>query len=659
MAEEQPATLDELRRAIEAGTTSIVGGTYHDRFSEFACSESWLAEINLAQAAARRHLEREYKVFGQFHSAFSPVLPDVLQGTGFEGALHVSFDGGRLPRTEQCKTWWGPEGQAIPALAATPLDASLPETWLKFAERIGDTIAHDHVATVLLASWPGQESEFFEDFRRAARYGPVLGKVVTLEEYFRVTREADDWTRFHTREYPSGPGKDVGPNPISSQVGDYRRAVSEIHERLASGLAAAADLKIATSPVDTGQHLAVLNAWNFVCTKLTQVEPLRFPTAGEETISPGVPANSEGVPRCLPDVPGCGFATFAAAAPIASVPLAEGRTLRNELLEVTVSESTGGIQSVRAHRDRSTRVSQRLVFQQGRSASLHDTQMISEKITVTRNDALVGEIESQGRLLDASDGHLAQFRQRVRMVRGMPGVFVDVQLEPQQLPEGDLWRSYYASRLAFTDEAIGVRRGAHWLAFDTAREWIESPEWVEINDGTGTVACLSLGLPYHRRATANWLDTLLLSAGEDARQFQFAIALDHTYLTQLALALLTAGPAPLAALPAQPGSSRGWFLHVAAKNIVVTHIEPIASSSHEASSHDSTASAPPARNGLRIRLLETEGRAARTQLSAFRAFSSARTTDLRGNSTGVLSTTDGNVDFDIGAHRWIQIEAEW
>jgi hypothetical protein len=58
-------------------------------------------------------------------------------------------------------------------------------------------------------------------------------------------------------------------------------------------------------------------------------------------------------------------------------------------------------------------------------------------------------------------------------------------------------------------------------------------------------------------------------------------------------------------------------------------------------------------------LLETEGRHVETTLSAFRAFRTARTTDFRGNSTGVLSCVEGRVEFDIGAHRWIQIEAEW
>ena len=73
--------------------------------------------------------------------------------------------------------------------------------------------------------WPGAECEYFDDLRRAARFGPVLGKLVTLDEYFRETREADDWTNFYPREYPSRIGSDYGTNPISSRVDAYRRSV--------------------------------------------------------------------------------------------------------------------------------------------------------------------------------------------------------------------------------------------------------------------------------------------------------------------------------------------------------------------------------------------------------------------------------------------------
>jgi alpha-mannosidase len=651
LAEQHPATLAELRRAIEAGTACVIGGTYHTSVSSFASPETWLDEISRAQRVAHQHLQRDYQVFGQFHTAFSPVLPGLLVNTGFSGALHASFDGGRLPQTEQVKTWWGSGDRgAIQALAARPLDISRPETWLKLASKIGDTIATDHVATMVLAGWPGAGSEYYDDLRRAARYGPVLGKLVTLEEYFRVTREPDDWTKFHTREYPARSSAELGPNPISAQVDAYRRDVDAAHRQLAHGLASMIGAATDTHN-DQPANAVVVNPWNFPCTKLFGADPV-FPEASGATGSASAPSamaiNMAGSktsehPCTIPDVPGWGFATFAAAAPTASIAMAEDRILRNERLEVTISEATGGIQSVRTYHDRSTRISQRLVFHRGRIASPQDSQMISEHIRVTRNDALFGEIESTGRLLDSAGEPLAGFTQRVRIARGMPAVFVDVSLEPQRLPDGDLWRSYYASRLACADDAITVRRGGHWMAHETGRERIETPEWVEITDTTGQITCLAFGLPYHRRASPSWLDTLFVVAGEERRQFQFALAVDEAYPCRAALGLATSGQAPLMTLPNDPPASRGWFLHIGARNVVATHLERLAG--------------PPEK--LRLRVLETEGRATTTTLTAFGDFTAAQITDFRGNSTAVLSVNDGHVEFDLEPHGWIQIEAEW
>jgi hypothetical protein len=238
---------------------------------------------------------------------------------------------------------------------------------------------------------------------------------------------------------------------------------------------------------------------------------------------------------------------------------------------------------------------------------------------------------------------LAHFTQRVRVARGLSPVIVDVELNPQQSPDGEMWKAYFGSRLAWAEDALTIRRGQQWSARESEREQIDSPEWIEIDDGIGKVICFALGLPYHRRSAPNWLDTLLLVSDEERRRFQFAIGLDQPFPTRAAIGILTAGQPCFAELPGAEDSPRGWFLHIAAKNTALTHVAPLA--------------APAA--GIRLRLLETEGRDARTSVSAFRPFTSARITDFRGNPIEVLSVVDGRAEVDIGSHRWIQIEAEW
>ncbi|HWL73597.1 MAG TPA: hypothetical protein VNQ74_06980, partial [Burkholderiaceae bacterium] len=344
-------------------------------------------------------------VFGQYESAFVPLLPQVLKGLGFRGALHTAFDGGQLPRADQRKTNWGPDSaHSIEALSATPLDASRPETWLKFAERVADTIARDHVATIVLAGWPGTESEYFDDLRGAARFGTVLGKLVTLDEYFRVTREVDDWTKFNPRQYLSRAGSGNDANTMSSQVEAYRSGVRSIHRQLGEGLAAVAGLKTSDDVQNTSNTLVAINAWNSPSTQFVGIDPLNFDN--QPVASGGGQSKS-----FLPDVLGCGYAALTPPVATPLVALAEDRTLRNERVELTVSNKTGGIQSLRTHRDRGTRVSQRLVFHDETGAA-QDLQMVADRVEISRNDEWIGEITSTGRLLGAKNKVLARFTQR-------------------------------------------------------------------------------------------------------------------------------------------------------------------------------------------------------------------------------------------------------
>lgn len=659
LGREQPETLADLRRAIKAGRACVLGGPLRGSFPYHCAAEAILADLVASGRTYRQSLARDPAVFGQFGAAFSPLLPEVLTGLSFRAALYAAFDGGRLPRPPQPKTRWGPRGgPTLEILTAVPLDIAEPATWLTLGERIGDSLVRDHVATVLLAGWPGQGCEYYEDLRRIAQYSPVLGKFVTLDDYFCTTLETDDWSSFYPQEYPSGTSAGAGKNYLSSRVDAYRRQVAEAFDRLSAGLAAIVPAVQPADAADGDQQASVLlNPWNFACPRYIGFDALEFGSrpANSLTSNPKSKIRNPKSEFCvLPNVPGCGYATFDAALADPPVPLAAGRTLRNEWLELAVGESTGGIQSLRTHGDRSTRVSQRLVMHDRRLPRDPDaendsddappsTRMLADRIEITRSDAVAGEITSHGRLVDAEDRVLARFVQTTRLVRGTPAAIVDVQLEPEVEPEGDIWNCYLASRLAWRDEALTVRHGVDWVGRETTCRRIESPDWVELSDAAGRVTCFGLGLPLHALAGPTWLDTLLSVAGETQRQFQFAIGLDCRYPTQTALALLTGGRPSITKLHSAAQSPRSWFLHVSAGNVVVTHLEPL----------------PAPAAGVRMRVLETEGRSASAALSAFRQFCAARRTDFRGESAESLAVVDGRVQLDIGPDRWLQIEAEW
>jgi hypothetical protein len=271
------------------------------------------------------------------------------------------------------------------------------------------------------------------------------------------------------------------------------------------------------------------------------------------------------------------------------------------------------------------------------------TRMIAELVEITQSDAVAGRITSRGRLVDSHDRLLARFVQSMRLVRGLPAAIIDVDLELAVEPEGEIWDSYVASRLACRGDIVAVRQGVDWVARETGRRRFQTPEWLELSDDLGCATCFGLGLPFHRLAGPKWLDTQLAVAGETRRHFQMAVGLDCRYPTQTALALLTAGNASITNLRSAAPPPHGWLLHVSAKNILVTHLEPLAASTA----------------GMRLRVLETEGRRASGKLSAFRPICAARRTDFTGRAIEDMAVVDGSVPLDVSAHDWLQIEAEW
>jgi alpha-mannosidase len=636
-----PETLVSLRKVVDGGRACVLSGPLSGNSLHRLTAEGILAELLASNAIYRRVLAREPEIYGQFGASFSPLLPEILKGGFFDAALYTNFDGGRIERPPQPKVRWGKaDGPSIQILSAVPRDIAEPATWLLMGEHIGDTLVRDHVATILLAGWPGQASEYYDDLRRIAEYGPVLGRFITLDEYFRSTSDADDWAVFKPREHASPVTCDE--QPITRLVETFRREVRESFGRLQAEFASFIETATLTSGADQRKSAVVLNPWNFPCPRYVDFDPVAFDrTRG---------ASGEYYPT-----PGWGYAIRPADRDMRA-PLAEGRVLRNEFLEVVISEASGGIQSMRTHRDRATRVSQRLVAhdrrlprkapgerEKARHPALN-TQMVADELCVERSDGLVGEIAARGRLLDVDGKPLARFVQTTRVVRGLPVVIVDVRLELEWQPAGNPWSSYYASRMTWREDALVVRRGVNWQARETSKRQIESPEWVEISDGERSCTCFGLGLPYHTLGDPTWLDTILAVQGDTGEHRQFAIGLDCANPTATSLAALTAGFAQPLELPSAVPSPQGWLFHLGAKNVVVTHFELL----------DGGAS-----RGLRVRLLESAGVAVRTRLTAFRPMREARRTDLCGRDSEALPVVDGRVTLEFGPHRWLQVEAEW
>ena len=168
--------------------------------------ESVLAEFRHGLATFQRRCSAGGPaVFGR--RRFGPLARAcrILCQLGYQGALHMTLDDGQFPQSDQCKTRWeGFGASAIDALCRLPLDAHAPDSFLHLPRKIGESMdtgprGHDRICPL---ARPGQPvlSRSGSGWPSTAQ---VLGKFVTLSDYFANTDRPGDLTRFKADQYRS------------------------------------------------------------------------------------------------------------------------------------------------------------------------------------------------------------------------------------------------------------------------------------------------------------------------------------------------------------------------------------------------------------------------------------------------------------------------
>ena len=204
MQQKEPASLAALRAAIAEDRIGLIGGEDQEERLPLLSQETILAGLRHGLAEYESILGRHPEVFGRWRFGLTPTLPGILSKLGFRGALHACFEEGGVPSGTQFKVRWeGIDGSVIDTIARPPLDASKPQTFLSFATKMGESMDSDHVATLCLAHWPGQASQWMADLRRIAGYSRALGKFVSVEQYFRDTDLPGHLDRFEADRYRS------------------------------------------------------------------------------------------------------------------------------------------------------------------------------------------------------------------------------------------------------------------------------------------------------------------------------------------------------------------------------------------------------------------------------------------------------------------------
>ncbi len=705
IAQKHPDLAIQLRERIASGTVEIVGGPAAEPRFALLSIESILHEFHRGLASYSASLGCQPRIFGRRKFGITSVLPQLLSDLGFRGALHAPFDQGKFPPAASGSIeWQAPDGSTISAIAVAPIDAAQPDAFSRLGVNVGESFDSSHGATVLFAHWPMKTCIWYDDLMRSMKYAAVLGRFVTLHEYFqkaafsgRRDRYAEDQYR---SEYLSEAQLARQPDPLS-RVCNYwknRWAIAEcealrfmasmvgapiddvdlenqdgINEsldtdgdnsipienesigELQTGLAEKFMARLFDADVTTSAsaHLIVVNPLGFARRIICPVSD-QFKSVPANKPVYAVDADHRGGFLAV-DVPAFGFAMVAASVDAREEKrnepeIVDGLRLRNEFFELEIDERTGGIRSIHTYQQRGNLFSQMLSLRLppgrrttgGLDASY--AQSTVRSVQTTTNNRVVGEILVQGNLC-IDNQPIAEFQQTIRVARGRRVIELEIEIRPSELLTIDPWRHYYCSRFAWPNEAAELWRSVNETRCAIVEPRFEAPNYIEIVDGQTRFTVLTNGLPFHRRYDYRKLDTLLQVSGESCKRCRIGIGVDLPSAQQAAVEF-----AAMPMIQERSGRPRmaqpvAWLMRVDCRNVLITAVEPLPTGGFA--------------NGVRVRLKETEGRSGNGKIECARPIAQARRVRLDGETKSELNVVDGGAEFGFSAHEYFQLDLLW
>jgi alpha-mannosidase len=624
---EAPERLDALRNRVDAAQAEVCGGGYLEREEVLLPIESQMWNLRKGVETTRRLVGQDVRVFARRRFGFHPQMPLWLQHHGMSRALLLAFDDAVLPaHRNTVVSWPSPDGKQVEAFTRIPHAADSPQTYFHLAYHLHQTIMQDQAATLPLLHRDRPAPPWYADWLELTQLAPVLGRWTTLSKYLEDVLPGDypsasSADEFHgeylveraprTDSYSSD-GAVTAPAPPRSEhpiawfarhtrlrrrldscltlaalhrslartdaLPDAARTLEDLEDRVESGAEGAVE-ELGHLLHQVGEALArrlvargtegrtgflVLNPCSF-----RRRVAIELPGAG--SLAAGGPVKAYQVDGdtvlAVVEVPALGFAWVAdgpgqTTGGTHKLRMADERCVRNEFLEAEVDPQTGGLKSIRDMRTRAGRLGQQLVFNPG-------STMRAREVRTTSTGPALGEIVSEGVLLDGQDEVLATFRQRFRAWLGRPVLEMRIEISPTKSPEGYPWHAYYAARFAWREERSALLRGVNGQAAITSHSRPETPDFLEVRMGRSNVVLFPGGLPFHQRHGGRMLDVLLVCPGETAQAFDLAIGLDRDYPIQTALSMVT--PTPVISVDRGPPhvGQEGWLFHLDAPNLLL------------------------------------------------------------------------------------------
>lgn len=214
-----PTAWNRIRERLVDGSLSIIGGEYLEPPHPLLDQDSIRRDLERGRKFLRDSLQYSPKVFGRYRDGMTPHFPAWLKSFGYQGCVLVGWESGSYPEATQVKSAWeSADGTPIDTLSGAVIDGASADSFLGMGARLGQSLDHDHVSTIMIAHWPGLRSDFLSDHAAVSKFTPALGKWIGADRYFEITAHP-----YHQERLPSA---DFKPNYLVQAAG--KKAVDPI-----------------------------------------------------------------------------------------------------------------------------------------------------------------------------------------------------------------------------------------------------------------------------------------------------------------------------------------------------------------------------------------------------------------------------------------------
>lgn len=509
-----------------------------------------------------------------------------IAAADFQGVVPIDFINGRGFDNES-KVILGEGSYEIEALTAKPLDADDDASFLALATRLGEAIDGGEIATALMAHWPGQGCDSFQDVRRAATWTLALGKFWKIDDYFiegeRPYHHGQNPTATSSAETSANAADAlsrsvalakqleqqtclnlrgmlalIDPSTVADSNLDAPEAMPdaiELRRRIVQAMGLSVD-RSSENANPPSNSIALINAHHPATREIVSVSGKISKTADSVFYA----ATEGACSRIVADVPAWGFCIIGRASSSATSQrspdspnwiqklgrslrrpagkILDGHRLSNEFMEVAISPEHGGVNGVYSGRGRGNRFSARLVMTP--QSPSNTIASVCESIRTVEDSRISAVLELKGHFVPSEENAVqggsprrVGWTARYRLDRGSRRLGFQIRIdssdfelsdEQTQLPVA--WQYLPSLRIAIADATPIVRSlVCERLQRTSARSFSSSMGFViEEGDDRQTLIA-SNRATLHRRVDDRFFDSLL-SPIDEGRWLTFEFGFD-------------------------------------------------------------------------------------------------------------------------------------